>query len=109
MPRNSSARLRSGVTIKDSGALDVDIPAVTISGKITINGQVPMARTGQVLLGNPALGDSLVVGRTADPSYTPKLVVPAPYNIIYNWTGVTDPADDVPRNAAALLGCKLLM
>ena len=67
-----------------------------------------MARNGQITLSNPAQADALFLGRTGDMTYAAKLVLPAPYNVVYGWTGAADAANDVPRNSAALLGCKLL-
>src|SRR5207253_12783 len=103
VPRNSRARLRVGVSILAAGPLDVDIPAVTLTGKITVNGQVPTANTGSVSLREPVSGDTLTLGRTADPSYTARLVVPGTYEILYGWSGQTTATIDVPRNSAARL------
>lgn len=108
VPRNTSGRVKTGVALTANGALDVDVPAVSVVGKVTVAGQTPMAQNGQVTLGNPALADTVFLGRTGDPTYAAKLVLPAPYNVVYGWTGANDPVNDVPRNSAALLGCKLL-
>jgi hypothetical protein len=101
VPRNLRARLRTGVEIKASGALDVDLQAVTLNGKITINGQVPMANTGSVSLRDPKTGDSFYLGRTSDPNYAPKLVLPGTYDVYYAWSGQSSNPIDVPRNGRA--------
>ena len=108
IPRNTSGRVKTGVALTANGALDVDVPAVSVVGKVTVAGQTPMAQNGQVTLGNPSIADTVFLGRTGDPTYAAKLVLPAPYNVVYGWTGASDPVNDVPRNSAALLGCKLL-
>ena len=106
IPRNTSSRLRQGVEV--TGPLDIDIPAVGVQGKITVGGLTPMSRSGAVTLGNPEQGDSLLLGRTGDATYVRKLVVPAPYNLVYGYGAGNDPVIDIPRNSAALLGCKRL-
>jgi hypothetical protein len=104
VPRNLNAPLRRDVVLQGaSAALDVDIPAVSLSGKITVNGQVPKSSYGSVYLRNAALGDSAFLGRTGDMSYPPRLVVPGTYDVHYAWSSADNRMTDVPRNLNAPL------
>ena len=80
-------------TCTDRAPLDnflIDVPAVTLSGKITVNGQIPTANTGSVTLIHRETGDSLSLGRTGDLMYQPKLVVPGTYDVaVFAWSTVT--------------------
>ena len=102
LPRNAGALVRSGVVIAASQAFDVDIPTVSLSGVVTLNGAPSPAneRYGTVYL--RAGGDSLVLGQLADPSYTTKQIVPGTYDVTYSWTA-TDPIipPALPRNSNA--------
>jgi hypothetical protein len=101
VPRNGGARLRTGVSLLQSGMLNVDIPAITLNGKITVNGQVPTANTGSVSLVNAGTGDLLYLGRTSDATYAAKLIVPGTYDVMYSWSGQSTSSIDVPRNSGA--------
>ena len=57
LPRNQKALIRSGVSLTSSQTFNVDIPTVTLSGQITVNGVVPPAeRFGTVTLCNSTTG-----------------------------------------------------
>jgi hypothetical protein len=109
IPRNTNARVRQDVSLQQTGALDVDIPVVTLSGRITVDGKVPTDRFGSVRLSNQATGDGVALGRTGDASYTSKLIVPGSFGIHYSWSsGDTSMPIDIPRNTAAMLDCAIL-
>jgi hypothetical protein len=106
LPRNLHARIRPAAALSTSQTLDVDIPSVTLSGMITVDGVVGADAAGAVTLVNQATGDRIPVGDTAAAAYAAKQLVPGPYNIIYRWSG--DPSRTptaVPRNVGHVVGC----
>jgi len=81
-----------------SQALTIDVPAITISGSITVDGSPPPViseETGFIDMdGVSGPGSGFRPGRTADPSYGPTLVIPSTYRPIYSnidGIGVTHP------------------
>jgi len=104
VPLNEAALVKSAVSITATGVLDVDIPAVSVSGHITVNGAEPGATTGFVYLRNATTGDGVPVGSTGYDSYAPRLIVPGTYDVFYRSNGA-DEDDDVPLNEAARIGC----
>ena len=84
LPRNQKALIRSGVTLTSTQTFNVDIPTVTLSGQITVNGVVPPAeRFGTVTLRNSDDGDSVALGTLTDASYTPKQIIPGVRRILF--------------------------
>ncbi|HND11194.1 MAG TPA: hypothetical protein PLY80_12195, partial [Pseudomonadota bacterium] len=105
LPRNQKALIRSGVTLTSTQTFNVDIPTVTLSGQITVNGVVPPAeRFGTVTLRNSTTGDSVSLGTVTDASYTPKQIIPGVYDVFYSWdtTDTVNPPA-LPRNQKALI------
>ncbi|MDI3287244.1 hypothetical protein [Polyangium sp. 15x6] len=108
LPRNEGARIKTGVTLTSSETFNVDIPAVTLNGAITVNGSVPAAgdKSSAVRLRNLQTGDSVMLGRPGDATYVAKPVVPGTYHIYYHW--VSTDSQELPRNESARLGCVLI-
>ncbi|MDI1449614.1 hypothetical protein, partial [Polyangium sp. 6x1] len=108
LPRNEGVRLKSGVALTSSQTLDVDIPAVTLTGAITVNGQVPPVgnKTSAVRLWNLKTGDSVMLGRLGDATYTAKLMVAGTYDVYYHFD--TTDSQALPRNERAHLGCVVI-
>ena len=70
------ALIRSGVTLTSTQTFNVDIQAITLTGRITVNGVVlPAERFGTVTLRNSTTGDSVALGMLTDASYTPKQII----------------------------------
>ncbi|MFO0654153.1 MAG: hypothetical protein U0787_03645 [Polyangia bacterium] len=87
------------------GKLNVDIPTITLTGRITVNGVVPPAeRFGTVTLRNSTTGDSVSLGTLTDASYLPKQIIPGVYDVYYAWdtTDTVNPPA-LPRNQKALI------
>ncbi|MDC3988009.1 hypothetical protein [Polyangium jinanense] len=108
LPRNEGVRLKSGVALTSSQTFNVDVPAVTLSGAITINGSVPAAgdKSSAVRFRNLETGDSLLLGRPGDATYVAKQIVPGTYDVYYHWA--TTDSQELPRNESARLGCVVI-
>jgi len=105
VPSNTSVKLRGGVVIGTTSpqTLDIDIPATTVSGTITVNGaQVDQSMgTGSLHLRNAA-GDDALVGTTGGAGASSQLVVAGTYDLYYAFiTG--NGATGVPVNQSAKL------
>jgi hypothetical protein len=99
LPLNRVATVLGQVVLTESGILDVDIPAVEVTGSITINGEaVPGGEIN--LVGDT--GYDARLGGSAAPYST--LIVPGTYAVTY---GTDDPPEllAVPRNGEAILDC----
>jgi hypothetical protein len=97
-PRNSLARIQSAIIVGTTPVtLNIDIPATTVSGTVTINGaaittsQRPFALTLQNAAGDSALLASYPQGGTYSAS-----VIPGTYDLYYSRQG--DIALTVPNN-----------
>jgi hypothetical protein len=103
VPSNASVKLRSGVVIGTTSpqTLDVDIPATTVTGTITVNGaQVDSSMgTGALHLRNAA-GDDALLGSTGVAGTYAQLVVPGTYDLAY---AVINTGPGVPPNQSAKL------
>jgi hypothetical protein len=103
VPSNGSVKLRSGVVIGTTSpqTLDVDIPATTVTGTITVNGaQVDSSMgTGALHLRNAA-GDDALLGSTGVAGKYAQLVVPGTYDLAY---AVINTGPGVPPNQSAKL------
>jgi len=84
-PRNSRARLETGVEVSASGTtvVDVDISSVEISGRLTIDGAVVADGFdyGTLSLGTDD-GDSVELGTTSSGEYS-TAVLPGNYDVYY--------------------------
>jgi hypothetical protein len=103
-PRNTNAKIRTGVAVGASGttALDIDVPATLVSGSVKIGGTMvtSTADYGTLLLRGEK-DDEAVMGTTYSPSYMIRMV-PGTYDLVYR---VTLAGTLAPRNTGARLGC----
>jgi hypothetical protein len=103
LPQNTSSKLMGGIVVGSSSlSLQVDVPAVQISGKITSNGAAVNAfgSTDITTLSNLA-GDKIDLAPSADGSFS-ALVIPGTYDVIYdNTRNLVVPG--VPANLATKL------
>lgn len=101
VPKNRAAKLQT-VDLSAAGAVDIDIPMVTASGNITLNGVAPSTSffdDGRVWLASADGRDQAQLGLTSDGSYSAP-VVPGTYELRY---GVESAGPTVPRNTNAFL------
>ncbi|MEM9457867.1 MAG: hypothetical protein AAGF11_27050 [Myxococcota bacterium] len=101
VPANTSAKVDT-VSIPDteSFTLVVDVPAVELEGRFTINGAPPPTgqyENGALVLLDPATGDEVDLGDTRDGEYR-AMVVPGLYHVHYRRRLATNQA---PLNADA--------
>jgi len=100
-PRNDSTKIKSGIVVGSSPLnLDLDIPATTVSGSVTLNGarlNGSVDGDGSVLLLDAAGGQAVLSGLKAG-SYS-TLVVPGSYDLYYR---LSSPGTAVPINTRAL-------
>ena len=102
-PRNMFAQLRRGIVISagPTNALDIDIPAATVTGTITIGGVAGGSATdrGAIYLDPDGLvgQDQALLGYTDQPSYAVQ-VVPGTYDVYYASDETTMGLKTAPRN-----------
>jgi hypothetical protein len=104
VPSNAFVKLQSGVVISGSAqTLNIDIPATTLTGTITVNGaQVAKAMgTGGLHLRTVA-GDDALVGTTDITGAYSQLVVAGSYDLYYAYISGNG-ASGVPVNTSAKL------
>src|SRR6478736_3047562 len=105
-PRNSSAKIRSGVVITANMKLDVHVPHAVATGKLTLAGAVAASGSGRLTLRDQE-GASTQLAYLANGSYGADLV-PGRYDVYFE----PEPSDSMnptnplaPRNGAFRLGC----
>ena len=102
VPSNALVRLRSGVVIGTTSpqTLDIDIPATTVTGTITVNGAQVDASMGTGGLHLRNAGDDALIGTTGGVGAYSQLVVAGTYDLYYAFiSGGTG----VPMNQSAKL------
>jgi len=99
VPRNAAARIQSAIVVGTSPlALNIDIPATTVSGTATING-TPITTTAQsafVLTLQSAAGDKVQLATRPQGGAFSTPVVPGTYDLYYTRQG--DIGLEVPNN-----------
>jgi hypothetical protein len=99
-PGNSYFTLRKGVVIEESGTLDIDVPSVTVSGRLTVNGATPSTSGDAGVYFLSAEGGWFAsAGKLAAPDYAVALI-PGEYDIFYS---VLIEHASLPKNQFALL------
>ena len=103
VPINRSGIVMKGVVIPvgTTATLNVDVPAVTVSGALTMNGASVAGTSGMgsVQLSTPE-GDLVTLGSLSSGTYS-ALVVPGTYDLYYAGAGASAAA--APRNTKVLL------
>jgi len=102
LPKNTSSKLMGGIVVGSSPlSLQVDLPAVQISGKITSNGAATsgFGSTDILSLSNAA-GDKIALSPSTDGSFS-ALVIPGTYDVVYDST--RDIVPGAPVNTATKL------
>jgi hypothetical protein len=98
IPHNTSATIMSGLSLQTSGALDIDVPMVELSGLLTVNG-VPFDApgSGMIRFVNSNTGDAAALDDIGGSDYFIELV-PGVYDVVYD---VAAPVDGIPHNTSA--------
>jgi hypothetical protein len=85
VPRNERALLVEQIAIESSQTIDLDISVASLTGSVTIDGQLPPTSTsddGVIRLYDSSTGDVVVLGHTRHGSFS-RLVVPGTYEVRY--------------------------
>lgn len=86
MPANREALIATGVVVDESGTFDIDVPMITVTGSITINGQVAVEPdAGFIYFVQPEIGQTVVADVSLG-SYSVD-IVPGTYDIVYDVEG----------------------
>ena len=104
LPRNATAKLQTGIVVAPTGTnvIDVDLPVVTVSGALTINGAAASdANDAGAIFLRSDQGEMIRLGATSALSYSVGLV-PGAYDVYYaaDRSGTT-----APGNGNAKLRC----
>jgi hypothetical protein len=104
VPTNQSARLKQGIVVGSAPVpLDIDVPAIAISGNVTLNGGSVSGNGAASLFLYGANGDIALIGGVSATSHAySALVVPGSYHLYYLMY-TSDPA--IPNNMRGDLGC----
>jgi hypothetical protein len=94
---NTNAKVMSAVTISGDRTLDIDVPMITLSGWLSVNGARTSSGTGVVML-RRAGGDSAVLGSPGSGGRYSARVVPGTYDVYFGG-GSTDQVGRVNQNA----------
>jgi hypothetical protein len=94
---NTNAKVLSAVTIDGDRTLDIDVPVITLSGWLSVNGARTNSGTGVVML-RRAGGDSAVLGTPGSGARYSTRVVPGTYEVYFGG-GSTDQVGRVNQNA----------
>jgi hypothetical protein len=104
-PRNTSARLKTGMVVAATGntTLDIDVPSVAAAGTIKIDGATvtDMLDFGNLSLRGATTGDEIALGPTYTGAYATR-VVPCIYDVVYT---VFDNNDRAPINHRTVFTC----
>jgi hypothetical protein len=107
-PINRLALLHEGVVVAAGAAavLDVDVPATTVAGVVTINGAAIAAGDNAALSLRNAAGDSVPIALGGDGSYSVR-VVPGSYDVYYTLgeaaSGSATPLNQLARVATGVV------
>jgi hypothetical protein len=100
VPANKLTAFRRDVSLVASGALDIDVLVVSISGQYTINGDpAPMSplESGHIFILDPETQAETLIGKTSDQIYR-VLLIPGDYDLKYDRIAG---ADIAPANSSA--------
>jgi hypothetical protein len=87
-PQNPNVLVRQGVKVEGSGLLDVEVPTVTVSGKVTLGGLTVATGSAPVWLVDPGTGSAVRLSSARDASYSVR-VVPGTYDLYYGFRAMT--------------------
>jgi hypothetical protein len=99
LPHNRFALVLEGVSIEADRTLDVDVPMVTLSGAVSVNGQATTTAIETRLFLRNTAGDEADLGSVNDRPYSAG-IVPGTYDVFYGGVGESGV---VPANGSAKL------
>jgi hypothetical protein len=100
--RNTSVKVASAVVINAAGSLDIDIPSITVSGQLTVNGALNSTGQGEVVLrraGTDAAGDAAILGQAGNGFNYSARIAPGTYDVYFAFANSEDPSGRVNQNA----------
>ncbi|MBI3073086.1 MAG: hypothetical protein HYY84_13310 [Deltaproteobacteria bacterium] len=108
-PCMERALVRSSVALTSDGALDIDIPTIRLTGRITLNGAALTAQHASPGLlslrgGGGATGTLATLDTRATSSYDTR-IAPGKYNIVYAPIRGCDETASLPCQTRILRGC----
>jgi hypothetical protein len=106
VPRNHLTAVQRNVGIKKAGTLDIDVPAVSVSGDFLVNGEPAPdspVESGRVYLEDPDTGARMLLGRTDFQAYQ-MTIIPGTYDFVYDRIAGSDimPANNFGRFLSAV-------
>jgi hypothetical protein len=100
--RNTSVKLASAVVISGARTLDIDLPSITVSGQLTVNGALISAGQGDVVLrraGDDPAGDAAILGQAGSGFTYSAPIAPGTYDVYFAFGNNEDPSGRVNQNA----------
>jgi hypothetical protein len=100
--RNTSVKLASAVVISGARTLDIDLPSITVSGQLTVNGALISTGQGDVVLrraGDDPAGDAAILGLAGSGSIYSARIAPGTYDVYFAFGNSEDPSGRVNQNA----------
>jgi hypothetical protein len=100
VPANALTAFRRNLPILESGALNIDVPKITLTGNFRVNGALApdfATETGWISLLDPDTGAKTLLGQTRFQSYQ-RILIPGAYDLHYERIAG---ADILPANASA--------
>lgn len=111
-PRNTNARVRSGIVVAPGGphTLDLDVPWADVTGVVKLNGARISSQSDDVVLSlyNAETGDEVAVGPTTFGVFADR-VVAGRYDVVYRGAVNGKASTLVPRNARATIKRDVLL
>jgi hypothetical protein len=95
---NTDARLQSGIVIAGARTLDIDIPLITVSGQLTVNGALLSTGVGAVVLRGAGY-DAATLGLAGSGTSYSARIVPGTYDVYFAFGNTEDPSGRVNQNA----------
>ena len=100
--RNTNVKLASAVVISGARTLDIDLPSITVSGQLTVNGALLSTGQGDVVLrraGDDPAGDAAILGQAGAGSIYSARIAPGTYDVYFAFGNSEDPVGRVNQNA----------
>jgi phage baseplate assembly protein gpV len=104
LPSNDESLIATGIVVDQSGTLDIDVPMITITGSVTVNGQVAgQPEDAYIYFLQPEIGGRIDVADVSAGSYSVN-VIPGAYDIVYSAYGPSwEHPPGLPANRHATL------
>jgi hypothetical protein len=101
LPGNDEALIAPGLVIDESGVFDIDVPKITVSGSMTVDGQtVAEPEEAEILFAQRETGGRALAGDLALGTYSTHLI-PGTYDIVYDTSYPYEVPVGLPVNRSA--------